>query len=278
MKPPIPLCSKPVAFGLMAQQLPAIESSAALLNGAVAIALQHDEKLDPANIDAALTAIAETVRARVRGPQPQALLAHLHEVLFEEEGFVGNNEEYYIANNSFISEVLRTRKGLPITLALIYKLVCDKLGLVCRGIGLPGHFIVSVEIGGFTTLIDPFFGGQVLSIEEAQQRVRDTVGEEAEWSDEFLHPVSHQQWLTRMLQNLLHVYATSGRYYQLAAMLELEIAIWPTEARLHKDLAQVLARLGMSQPASAWLSSYLRENPNDPDRSYLEQLLTVLTT
>lgn len=62
MKPPIPLCCKPVAFGLIAQQLPVIRSSEALLNCAVAIALQHDEKLDPSDIDTILTRYAQTVR------------------------------------------------------------------------------------------------------------------------------------------------------------------------------------------------------------------------
>jgi regulator of sirC expression with transglutaminase-like and TPR domain len=261
----------------MAQQRSVIKTSQALLNCAVAISLQNNEKLDPAEIDTVLDRYAQTVRARVRGPQPQALLAHLHQLLFDEAGFTGNSDDYYVAENSFISEVLETRKGLPITLSLIYKLICDKLGIVCRGVGLPGHFIVCVELDGRPMLVDPYFDGEVLSVEDAQQRMRETVGEEAEWSDDYLQPVSNLQWVTRMLQNLLHVYATNGNYFQLAAMLELEIALWPEEPRLQKDLAQVLARLGMSSAASAWLSAYLRGNPNDPDKTYLEQLLAVLS-
>jgi regulator of sirC expression with transglutaminase-like and TPR domain len=277
MKPPIPLCANPIAFGLMAQQFKVLKSSQSLFHAAVAISLQHDEKLDPDSIDETLQNYADIIRSRVRGPQPQALLAHLHEFLFEEEGFAGNHEEYYIPSNSLISEVLRTKKGLPITLSLIYKLICDKLGIPCEGVGLPGHFIVAVQLDGKTMYVDPFFEGVVLSPADAQMRMLETIGEDAEWTDDYLQPISHQQWITRMLQNLLHVYASMSEFSQLAAILELEIAIWPEQPRLQKDLAQVLARLGMSQPASAWLSSYLRANPNDPDKGYLEQLLAVLS-
>lgn len=277
MKPSLPLCSKPVAYGLMVKQCQVLHKPAALLNGAVAIALQHDQRLDPTDIDAEITELAEAVTARVKGPQPQALMAHLHDVLFEEEGFTGNNDDYYIPANSFLPEVLKSRRGLPITLSLIYKLVCDKIGIPCEGIGLPGHFIVSVQVDDKPMLIDPFYGGCVLTIDEARQRMRDTVGDEASWSDDYLKPVSNQHWLTRMLQNLLHCYASSGQYSELAAMLELEMAIWPQQTRLQKDLAQVLARIGRTHEASAWLSSYLSANPHDPEKSYLEQLLAVLT-
>lgn len=275
--PPIPLCANPIAFGLMAQTAKTLKTSKSLLNAAIAIALQHDEQLDPDTIDATLQGYADTIRARVRGTQPQALLAHMHDVLFDVAGFGGNNDEYYIPSNSLIPDVLRSKRGLPISLSLVYKIICDKLGIECAGVGLPGHFIVAVKTEGRTTYIDPFFGGVVLTPDDARQRMHETIGEEAEWSDSYLEPISHQQWITRMLQNLLHVYASSGDFTQLAAMLELEIAIWPDQPRLQKDLAQVLARLGMSQPASAWLSAYLRNNPNDPDKGYLEQLLAVLS-
>lgn len=276
MKPSLPLCSKPDAFHLMAGQRQATQDACALFNGAIAIALQHDPSLDPREVDLQITRLAQTVKSRVRGTQPQALLAHLHEVLFEEEGFVGNNDDYYTPANSFLPQVLNTRKGLPITLSLVYKLVCDRIGLSCEGVGLPGHFVVGVNFDDRPLLIDPFFGGCVLTPDEARERMYETVGEEAAWSDDYLQPVSIQHWLTRMLQNLLHCYASAGEYTELAAMLELEMAIWPDQTRLQKDLGQVLARIGKTQEATIWLTSYLDANPNDPEKSYLQQLLAVL--
>src|SRR5438874_3304591 len=95
MKTALPLCCAPDAFNLLARQVPAIESPDALVHGATAIAMHQLESVDLAEVDATLQRYADTVRSRVRGGQPQALLAHLHEVLFEEEKFTGNQEDYY---------------------------------------------------------------------------------------------------------------------------------------------------------------------------------------
>jgi regulator of sirC expression with transglutaminase-like and TPR domain len=60
-------------------------------------------------------------------------------------------------------------------------------------------------------------------------------------------------------------------------MLEMEMLLWPRQDHLQRDLALVLARLGMSKPAGKWLENYLRNNPDDPQKVDLEQLLMSLT-
>ena len=62
----------------------------------------------------------------------------------------------------------KSKKGLPITLSLIYKIVADRLGLRAWGVGLPGHFLVGVESDGAKMLVDPFAGGRMLTADEAQ--------------------------------------------------------------------------------------------------------------
>src|SRR5262245_31771445 len=106
MKPLIPLCCTPAAYQLMARQAAAIHSPDALLEGAVAIAMHEMTGTEPAAADRIIQSYAETVRSRVRGTQPQAMLAHLHEFLFDEQGFAGNTEDYYNANNSYLPAVL----------------------------------------------------------------------------------------------------------------------------------------------------------------------------
>jgi regulator of sirC expression with transglutaminase-like and TPR domain len=208
----------------------------------------------------------------------QALLAHFHSYLFDELGFIGNTENYYTPQNSYLPAVIKSKMGLPITLSLIYKLVGQRLGLRIHGIGLPGHFMCALELSDSAMLIDPFTGGRVCTPDEAQQLVAERFGPEVEWTDELLSPVSNLHWLTRMIQNLLHVFGGAGQYSDVAAMLELEMLLWPEQTHLQRDLALVLARIGMSQPASIWLDKYLKDNPNDPQKSDLRQLLEVLTT
>jgi regulator of sirC expression with transglutaminase-like and TPR domain len=280
MKPALPLCCKPEAFNLLSRQLPALGSPDALLESAIAISMHEMDGVRPEGVDRALQGYANTIRKRVRGHQPQAILAHLHELLFEEVGFTGNLTDYYQSSNSYLPAVLKSKRGLPITLSLIYKVVGERVGLRVHGIGLPGHFVVAVESGdstGNAMIIDPFRGGQTVSPDEAHERLRDNFGPEMEWSDELLQPVSNLHWLTRMLQNLLHVFGAAGQYYNVAAMLEMEMLLWPDQTHLQRDLALVLARLDQAEAATVWLEHYLRSNPDDPQKQDLTRLLEVLS-
>jgi regulator of sirC expression with transglutaminase-like and TPR domain len=277
MRPSLPLCSSPDVFKLLTKQATQIESPDALLHGAVAIAMHQMPGVDPARVDKTIQSYVEIIRSRVRGTQPQALLAHMHEVIFEEAGFTGDTDDYYAAANSYLPAVLDTKRGLPITLCLIYKIIAERLGLRCWGVGLPGHFLAAMQIDSGIMLIDPFADGRILTVDEARERMRDVLGQEVEWSEDLLEPVSNRHWLTRMLQNLLNTFGSAGSYADVAAMLEMEMILWPGQERLQRDLALVLARIGMSEPASAWLTQYLKNNPDDPQRTDLKQLLQVLT-
>jgi regulator of sirC expression with transglutaminase-like and TPR domain len=256
--------------------VPSIVSQDALVHGEVEIGMHQLVSVEIASVDAMLQGYADTVRARVRGSQPQALLAHLHDVLFEEEGFLGNQDDYYNTTNSYLPEVLRTRRGLPITLSLVYKTVAERLGLRAWGVGLPGHFLCGVDVNSSIMLVDAFCGGRILTIDEAHARMQEMLGPDVEWSDELLQPVSNRHWLTRILQNLLHTFGNSGHFADVAAILEMEMLLWPNREQLQRDLALVLARCGLSQPASVWLEKYLKNNPDDPQKNELSQLLDVL--
>lgn len=278
MTPLIPITCLPNAFKLLAAQLPSLQSSDALLQGAVAISLHQCESITPADIDAKIQSYADTIRARVRGRQPQAVLAHLHEFLFEEQKFGGDRAEYSRPAGCYLPMVLDSKRGLPVTLSLLYKVVAERLGLRVRGINLPGHFIVGIETGESLMLVDPFFGGREVSVPELHARMQEIFGEEVELSDELLAPTTTRVWLTRILQTLLSIFGSAGNYLEVAAVLEMEMVLWPQEARLQRDLALVLARCGLSQSAWQWLDSYLKAHPEDPQEKDLKQLLEVLGT
>src|SRR6266404_4686421 len=106
MSPTTPPCASPRAFNLLARQISTINSPDALLQGAVAISMHHMEDVDGGAVDSILQTYADTVRGRVCGSQPQALLAHLHEFLFDEQGFQGNTDDYYNPANSYLPAVL----------------------------------------------------------------------------------------------------------------------------------------------------------------------------
>lgn len=212
------------AYGLFASQVPIIESREALLTAAVAIAMHEMDDADAHAVDMKIQALADRVRARVRGSSPQALLAHAHDVLFEQEQFAGNTQDYESPLNSYLPAVLETRRGIPITLTLVYKSVMDRVGINVYGINAPLHFLAAVQLPDDEQLmfVDPFFGGKVLSREEAFQRLEEMIRKPIGRSERVFAPATHRQWLARMLRNLQAIFAKQRRETDLAAMLEMQ--------------------------------------------------------
>jgi regulator of sirC expression with transglutaminase-like and TPR domain len=273
----VPLCCQRKSFDAMSSEVATIETPESLVRGAAAIAMHHYPQTDAVECVETLKQMAREVTRRVKGPQPQAIMAHLHDYLFDELGFAGEQDDYYHPGNSCLPQVLRARRGLPILLSLVYVTVARWSGLNAWGVGLPGHFIAAVDCEGTRTLVDPFNGGRVLNEDDCAAKLRDLYGPETEFTSDLLEPVSHRMWLTRMMQNLLRTFGSAGQYADVGAMLEMEMLLWPRQDHLQRDLALVLARLGMSKPAGEWLNNYLRNNPDDPQRGDLEQLLSALT-
>jgi regulator of sirC expression with transglutaminase-like and TPR domain len=278
MNPVLPICCDTRAYRSLSDELGSLETPGGLVRAAVAIARHQMCTVDLGEVEGTIARYASTVARRVRGPQTQAILAHLHQLLFEEEKFTGNTQDYYNPMNSYLPHVLTSRIGLPITLCLVYKAVADRLGLNVWGMGMPGHFLAAVNADRRAMWIDPFAGGRVVTLEEVRHRMVSQFGKDLEWSDQFLSPVNHRYWITRLLQNLISAFGREGHYSDVAAVLEMEMVLWPEEARLQRDLALVLARIGMGESASMWLDLYLQNNPADPNRGELKQLLTSLAT
>lgn len=215
------------AFELFCEQLPTLDRNESLLRAAIAVSMHAWEDVRTDDAEDYLRALASRVLSRVRNPSVDALLAHLHKVMFEEEGFAGNDdeEEYYHPRNSYVPAVLALKRGLPITLTLIYKIVGEQVGLRIEGVNAPAHFLARVATDQGWLLIDPFARGKSLSREEAVNRIEQIVGRRIPNAREYLAPATHAQWLARMLNNLEGSLAAKECYSDLAAMQELHRAL-----------------------------------------------------
>ena len=136
-------------------------------------------------------------------PREAVKLAALNKYLFAERGFHGSRADYYHRSNSYLSEVMDDREGLPITLSVLYIELARRLGLKVEGVGLPGHFVVRhVPRKGEPTLIDVYEGGEPLSREAAAKKVQEMTGRPLQEDD--LAPMTKKAILVRMLHNLLN--------------------------------------------------------------------------
>jgi regulator of sirC expression with transglutaminase-like and TPR domain len=228
----MPAYCHPAAFAAFQREMPNIDTTDGLFRAAFAIARHEHPGANVSQAEATIMELANTVLCRVHSPNVDARLAHLHDMLFEVAGFSGNIDDYYNPANSYLPEVLRTHRGLPITLVLIYKCVAEHAGLMVRGVNSPGHFLAAVQTSartGKTTegdaawmYVDPFFRGELLNENDVCRRIVETTGALPDVAAQLLPIATHRQWLSRILNNLQAVFAHTGRERDLYAMQELQ--------------------------------------------------------
>ena len=108
--------------------------------------------------------------------QDQAPDLDLHKLLalnhffYRELNFTGNINNYYDPQNSFIHAVLRTRRGIPISLAVVWLDLAERVGLSAHGVSFPGHFMIKVGLPQGQVILDPMTG-QSLTREDLLERM-----------------------------------------------------------------------------------------------------------
>ncbi len=203
------------------------------------------------------------------------LLATNH-YLFEELGFAGNTKDYYDPRNSCLNDVLTERVGIPITLSVVYIEIARRLGRPMRGVGLPSHFIVRYDDGAFSTFLDPFHGGRLLTTADCFALVREVSGTEMEFDARLLDPVGTRQILYRMINNLVNAYQARGAHAKSIQLLDLLVQANPDNAGLYRQRGIIHLQSERMSAARADLHSYLDLVPDAADRPQIEEQLRAI--
>jgi regulator of sirC expression with transglutaminase-like and TPR domain len=154
--------------------------------------------------------------------EPQMILDGINHYLFEELKFVGNEDNYYDPDNSYLNRVLDRRKGVPITLSAVYISIARRLRLPVAGIGMPGHFLCRFQNSREEIFIDAFHKGKLLTKTEC---IRALVNSGHEFHEGFLAAVSPRRILFRMCSNLHQVYKTLEMPEETARLQRYIIAL-----------------------------------------------------
>lgn len=268
------------AYSIMTSVASDPDAKESLLRGCLAIALAVPSKNKPTfgELDSKLTSIADTIRGRVRGSQPQAILAHLIDHLYEDlefgkEGEQGYNEHYYALNSQYIHSVLETGVGSPALLSAVFCEVARRLGIRAYAASVPGHVYITLESDGAIMYVDPLTG-RMVEKDEIQKKMKEFYPDE-EWDDEFLNAMDNKMWLTRIMQNIKHIAGRTGNLQLLGAMVELQITLSDFPPLL-RDLALIYARMNHNREAIPVLSEYLQQSPTDPQHNDLKRMLGEL--
>ncbi len=234
-----------------------------LLEAAIAVGQDERPGLDPQGVLMEIDALSERLRQRIPSDAaPLQRLRYLNRYFFQELGFAGNVNDYYDARNSYLHEVLATRRGIPITLALLYAEFAAQAGLEARGVSFPGHFLVKLRMPRGEVVIDPFTGHS-LSRDELEDRLgpyrrqRGLVGDFEAPLGLFLQAAPPRDVLARLLRNLKEIHRTAEDYARLLAVQQRLVVLLPQAWDERRDRGLALAELGATEAAAADLAIYL---------------------
>lgn len=236
-----------------------------LLEAAISLAQDEYPDLDVQQVLGDVDQLQARLKRRLP-PDAPALqkLRALNQFFFRDLNFGGNINDYYDPDNSYLNAVLKTRRGIPITLAVLWLELASGLGLNARGVAFPGHFMVKINLPKGQVVIDPF-SGQSLSREELAERLepfkrRNILDDEFEMPiGLYLQSASPRDIIGRMLHNLKEIHKTQEDWQRLIAVEDRLIVLQPDAWSEYRDRGLAWASLGKAGRALPDLEKYLAQ-------------------
>lgn len=253
-----------------------------LLEAAAAIAQDEEPSLDVQEVLATCDALMVRLKRRLkREAEPLQQLTVLNQFFYNELGFSGNANNFYAPENSYLNEVFRTRRGIPISIAVIWLELAQGLGLQAEGVSFPGHFLIKVTLPEGLVVMDPLTG-QSLGLERLAERLAPfrLRNEEVEDADTplglYLQPALPRDILTRMLRNLKEIFTSQSDWPRLKCVLDRLIVLNPEAIFERRDRGLALMALGLNEQARDDLSAYVNQASNASDVDIIRLRLASL--
>lgn len=253
-----------------------------LLEAAASIGQDEYPDLDVQTVLGDVDQLLLRVRRRcATDADPLQRLRTLNQFFFRDMGFVGNVNHYHDPDNSLINVLLKTRRGIPISLAVLWMELAQGLGLKARGVNFPGHFLVKVNLPAGQVVMDPFTG-QSLSREDLAERL-EPYQRNGGQIDEFDIPVGlylqaapPRDIIARMLRNLKEIHRTAEDWLRVIAVLDRLLILLPDAWIEYRDRGLAWAEMGDVRQAVADLEVYIAHSDDPLDREAIVQRMLEL--
>lgn len=258
------------------------DDSLPLLEAAAAIAQDEYPELDVQQVLGDVDQLLARVKRRsAEATGPMQRLRVLNQFFFRDMGFGGNVNNYYDPDNSYVNVLLKTRRAIPITLAVLWLELAQGLGLKARGVNFPGHFMVKVNLPNGQVVIDPFTG-QSLSREDLSERLEPYKRRNGLVDDFdvpvglYLQAAGPREILARMLRNLKEVHRTQEDWLRLIAVQDRLLILLPDAWVEYRDRGLAWAEMGDNRLAVSDLEIYVTQTDDALDRDAIKQRLLEL--
>lgn len=218
-----------IQFGTLKTELQLWHQGGAfdLLQGALILNKYQYPDLDEQKIINQIEAIKRDIWLQmIYDASPAEHVKLINHVLYSIHGFSGNTANHQDPQNSYLSQVLETKKGNQISLAIIYSIIAQKLDIPIYGVNLPQHFILayvdeSLESefeGGILFYINAFNKGFIFGRRDVDMFLKQ-LNLKAE--KQFYEPCSNTDIIKRILRNLISAYEALGSTDKVRELNEL---------------------------------------------------------
>ena len=123
----------------------------------------------------------------------------LNDLIYKKYHFSTDAKNFHSPANSMLSEVLSKKKGNPISLAVIYLLIAQRMRLPVYGVNLPKLFVLTCQAPNDTFYINANNRGLLFSKDDISQFLEQL---KLPHKDKYFSPCSHLDIITRVLRNL----------------------------------------------------------------------------
>ena len=243
----------------------------ALLEAAASIAQDEYPELDVQQLLYDLDSLQARLQRRSAADAPSLQrLQLLNQFFFGDLGFAGNVNHYDDPENSYLHTVLRTRRGIPVTLGLLWMELAQGVGLQARGVAFPGHFMVKALLPKGQVVMDPFTG-QSLSREDLSERLAPYQRSAGPSDPEeiplgtYLQAATPRDIIARMLRNLKELHRAQQDWPRLLAVQNRLVVLLPQSWPEWRDRGLAHAQCGHGAQAVSDLQTYLANVQNAKD-------------
>jgi regulator of sirC expression with transglutaminase-like and TPR domain len=243
-----------------------------LLEAAISVAQDEYEDLDVQQVLGDIDQMTAKLKRKIAGDASTVQrLQILNRYFYSELGFAGNVNDYYAADNSYLNAVLKTRKGIPITLAILWLELAAQIGLKAAGINFPGHFLIKIQLPQGQVIMDPLDAKSLTGYEIAErlEPFHKGLGLQGHLEVPFglyLQDAAPRDILSRLLRNLKEIYRGDTDWDRLVCIQNRLITLQPQAWTEYRDRGLALARLHKREEAAADLDCYLMHAPDAMDR------------
>jgi regulator of sirC expression with transglutaminase-like and TPR domain len=250
-----------------------------LFEAALSIAQDADPQLDLSATQMEVDTMAARLQRRLPSDASHVQkLRLLNHFFYQELGFAGNVNNFYDPENSYLHCVLSSRRGIPISLALLYMELGHQVGLEIKGISFPGHFLMKLSVQSGEIVLDPV-SGISLSREDLEERLEPYLAQNAERNaplSAYLQEAEPREILVRMLRNLKALYFERADWELALGVQQRLVILLPQDIAERRDRGMAFANLECPQAALRDIEDYLEQRPHAQDAPMLRQLLSKL--